>query len=337
MPGSSPELNTEIEDAAASSVEEAAAPSTAENDGAPSSMLEVVQAALKGDEETSPGSDDAGSEDTETVSQGADAKSRDDAEAGSDAGEISDEEFKSYAPKTRKRIEQLLDDRRQKTSQIDELSNRLKVFEPVEQIIGSSGLQPAEVQNTIAIAGLIKTNPWEAMRALQPIYEQLSQITGQTLPNDLKEQVRLGYITEPHARSLAQSRNQVQHLTAQQQMQAQREQEQAQQRQLQTLVTDASTAATDWETTKAKTDPDFKLKQPRINELVRLAVHEEGYPKSKADVRALLDRIHTKVSSELSQLRPPRKEVRHINGAASPEARSAPTSILDVVNQTLGR
>jgi hypothetical protein len=335
MPGSSPELETEIEDAAAPPAEDIADSSPAENDGAPSSMLDAVNAALKGDEETSPGSDDAGSEDTEAVSQGEDAEAK--AEAGSDAGEIPDEEFKSYAPKTRKRIEQLLDDRRQKTSQIEDLNNRLKIFEPVEQIIGASGLQPAEVQNTIAIAGLIKTNPWEAMRALQPIYDQLSQITGQTLPNDLKEQVRLGYITEPHARSLAQSRNQVQHLTAQQQAQAQREQEQAQQRQLQTLVAEASSAATDWETSKAKSDPDFKLKQPRISELVRLAVHEEGYPRDKAAVRAMLERIHAKVSTELSQLQPRRREVRHINGAASPEARSAPASILDVVNQTLGR
>ncbi len=337
MPGSSPELNTEIEDAAALPAEDTADSSPAEKDGAPSSMLEVVQAALKPGEETSPGSDDAGSEETEAVPQGADAKSKDDAEAGSDAGEISDEEFKSYAPKTRKRIEQLLDDRRQKTAEIDGLTTRLKYFEPVEQVISRSGLDAAEVQNTVAIAGLIKTDPWEALKALTPIYSALSQITGQTLPNDLKEQVRLGYITEPHAKELAQSRNRVQHNDVQQTARAQREQEQAQQRQLQTLVTDASTAATEWETSKATSDPDFKLKQPRINELVRLAVHEEGYPSSKAAVVKMLDRIHDKVSKDLSQFQPRRKEVRHINGAASPEARSAPTSILDVVNQTLGR
>lgn len=337
MPGSSPEPETEIEDAAGQPAEDAAASSTAETDGAPSSMLEVVQAALKGDVETSPGSDDAGSEETEAVPQGADAKSKDEADAGSDVGEISDEEFKSYAPKTRKRIEQLLDDRRHKTSQIDDLSNRLKYFEPVEQVITRSGLQPAEVHNTIAIAGLIKTDPWEALKALTPIYSALSQITGQVLPNDLKEQVRLGYITEPHAKELAQSRNQVQHMSVQQQERALREQEQTQQRQLQTLVTDASTAATEWETSKAKSDPDFKLKQPRINELVRLSVHEEGYPRSKADVGKMLDRIYDKVSKDISQLQPRRKEIRHVNGAASPEARSAPTSILDVVRQTLGR
>ena len=337
MPGSSPEQDTEIEDAVGTTPEDAAASSTAETDGAPSSMLDAVNAALKGDEETSPGSDDAGSEDTEAAPQGADAKSKDDAEADSDAGEIPDEEFKSYAPKTRKRIEQLLDDRRQKTAQIDDLSNRLKFFEPVEQVISQSGLEAAEVQNTIAIAGLIKTDPWEALRALTPIYSALSQITGQTLPDDLKEQVRLGYITEPHAKELARSRNQVQHMTVQQRAQAEREEEQTQRRQLQTLVTEASTAATEWEAAKAKSDPDFKLKQPRISELVRLSVHEDGYPRSKADVGKMLDRIYDRVSKEISQFQPRRKEVRHVNGAASSEARSAPSSILDVVNQTLGR
>lgn len=327
MPDSSPELEVPNTDAAAPIAETPAAPSEAEK-GAEPTLLDAVQAALQ-PKEPSPSSD-ADSEETEAAPAAAPK-----GEAEQLAEDVSEDELKSYAPKTQKRIRQLLDERSTLRTAQQQLSERLKAYEPIEQVIGAGRLDQQEVQNTLQIATLIKTDPWRALEVLKPITDKLSEITGAVLPKDLREQVRLGYITEKHAQELVSHRNRSGHLEARQREDAERQAQERQRQDAETFVTGLATAANAWEQRKSTSDPDYKLKQPRIMERLKIAVYEGGMPKTQAEASALLDKLHADVTKEISVYAPRPKQVSPVTGGVSPEAQPQANNILDVVRNTL--
>lgn len=330
MPGSSPELE-ESTDATAQTVDPTAASSEAETKGAEPTLLDAVQAALEPKEQSPSSVQDQDPPDPATTR--ADKPKGEEADQLPD--EVSEDELKSYAPKTQKRIRQLLDERSTLRSQSQQLTERLKAYEPIEQVIGAGRLDQQEVQNTLQIATLIKTDPFRALEVLKPITDKLSEITGATLPADLREQVRLGYITQKHAEELARSKSQAAHLTRTSQEERQRQEQERQRQAQETFVSDLATSANEWEAAKKASDPDYALKQSRVMDRLKVAVFEQGLPKTKADAVKLLDSIHADVTKEMRSLIPQRRAVTPVTGGASPEARPEAKSVLDVVRNTL--
>lgn len=328
MPGSSPEL--EVPDAVAQATETPAATSEAEQKGAEPTLLDAVQAALK-PVEPSPSSEE-GSDPSDPAPAAAAPKG---AEAEQLPEDVSEDELKSYTPKTQRRIRQLLDERGTLRGETQRLTEQLKAYEPIAQVVEAGRLDMQEVQNTLQIATLIKTDPFKALEVLRPLTDKLAEITGEVLPNDLKERVRLGYISEKDARDLAQSRSRAAHSSHTLQQERERQEQDRRQQAAQTFVNDLAVSANEWEAAKKASDPDYALKQSRVMERLKLAVYEQGLPKTKADVGKMLDGIHADVTKEMKALIPQRKPVTHVTGAASPEARPEAKTILDVVRNTL--
>jgi hypothetical protein len=305
--------------------------SAAENEtqGA-SSMLEAVQSALKPEAESdaSPAPEPSGSKTSSSDPE----KS----EKPVEEGDLSEDERKSLKPKVAKRIESLLNDRTSLRREVDGLKTKAADFDKFIGFVQGANLSTDDMNNGFEIMALLKSDPTKAWEKLQPIVATLQQIVGESLPTDLAEKVRLGYINEADAKELARAQNQLRFRDGQAEEARQRETQDKAQRETQALVGSVSNAASDWERTKAKSDPDWHLKSARIHELMKLSVYEAGYPKSSDEVSKRLNDAHEQVTKELRKLNPRPKAINPVLGASSnPRSVAEPKTMLEAIQQGL--
>ena len=93
-------------------------------------------------------------------------------------------------------------------------------------------------------------------------------------------------------RELARSRAEVQHERTQREALIQDQQQQTAQAQLH----DAAMSVTEWENKTRSTDPDYDLKQPEIDDRVRVLVQEFGRPNTTQDALAMAKRAYNEVT-----------------------------------------
>jgi hypothetical protein len=304
--------------------------STETKDQGATSMLDAVQSALKPEEnpEKSPTPEPSGSKDA----------SSDPAKAGEKPSEedLSEDEKKSLKPKVAKRIESLLNDRTSLRRENEGLKTKTADFDKFIGFVKSANLSNDDMNNGFEIMALMKQDPAKAWDKLQPIIATLQGIVGERLPDDLAEKVRLGYINEVDAKQLARAQNQLQFRDGQAQEAQRRAEEEQVQRETQALVGSVSNAASEWERTKAKSDPDWHLKSARVHELMKLSVYENGYPKSADEVSKRLNDAHDQISKELRKLNPRPRAINPVTGTASnPRAVAEPKTMLEAIQQGL--
>jgi hypothetical protein len=300
------------------------------NQGA-SSMLEAVQSALnveKPEPETSPTPEPTGSKDASSDSAKADEKVAEDA--------LSEDDKRNLKPKVAKRIESLLNDRTTLRNEITGLKTKAADFDKFIGFVQGNNLSTEDMNSGFEIMALLKQDPAKAWERLQPIVASLQQIVGERLPADLEEKVRLGYINEEDARALAKAQNGLKIRDAQAQEAAQRNQEATQERERQALVGSVSNAASEWERSQAKNDPDWHLKSARLQELMKLSVYENGYPASSDEVMKRLDAAKDQVTKELRKLNPRPRAINPVLGASSnPRSVAEPKNMLEAIQNSL--
>lgn len=337
MPDSTPGAENEVLEAQQTTTEvtPAPAPSTeAPNEGdKPSSMLDAISAALKA-KEASPASSEPGSEPLKGDDPAAkgDEEAKADDEPGDD-DEMSEAEIDQLAGKTKRRIERLLSARRELTAQTEELKPRAEAFDRFEQFTRENGLGPQDVNNTLRIAALIKSDPDQALQALDAVRDQLLAVTGRKLAPDVEEQVRLGYTTQENAIRLSQAEAAARRAQeAAERVRAEAEARQAaeaRERQGDAMAK----AADDWAASMRAKDPDFDLKLPRIQDRARIRLIEmRRYPD---DPRQMLDEVKREIDREFSGLVAKPKPMTPVTGGTSPGAKAQPTSMLEAIEMSL--
>lgn len=305
-------------------------------------LLDAVTAALKPkDEEKSPGSEGQEAE-TETE----EAKPEE-GEADDDLGEVTEEELSRYRPKTKRRIEGLLNERKSLQAELEGVRPQAQQFERMVQYVQEAGLNTDEVNQTFEAARLIKAasrgqiEPSAALEAIMPFVQELQALTGQILPPELQTQVEQGALSEAHARDLARLRagNQARDAAARQAAEAaQRQQaEQHTRSTAQAAAQRVATAVSAWENDWRSSDPDYRLKAGRVNEKVELAVaRRRGAPLSPEDAVAIAKQAKTEVESELRALRPKPTEQRPVTGQVASDARPKPKTSLEAMKMAIG-
>jgi chromosome segregation ATPase len=170
----------------------------------------------------------------------------------------------------------------------------------------------------------LKHDPFRAYQTLRPIVDQLEQIVGVRLPADLQSAVNLGQITEPHARELATARGRTTVTTQQLERRDQQDQAQKQQNEFQGRVDEVETKVNEWESSKRKTDPDWKHKQPRVKELNELEFlrRQRTNPKyfpTPTEAIEISKASLEKVEREFRSMAPARREIKpeHADGSAT--------------------
>jgi len=258
-------------------------------------------------------------------------------------GDPTDEEMARLHSATRRRMKKLLTERNAANDRaaaaedkIAELSPHAETGRRLTNFISESGMSGDEANLLLDIGRNLKKDPLKALEQMRPYFAALQQMSGEVLPNDLREAVTKGEITEAYARQLVRGRSETQVLgqrTAASE-QADRERRVADQnRQHGDAV--ASTIS-QWETNQAKADPDWNLKQGRIGELIELDIRRNGYPKTTQAAVELAEKAKTQVTAEMARFQPRPKPVTPVNPASSARVAPAkPTSAVEAARMSL--
>jgi hypothetical protein len=294
------------------------------------SMLSTVLGALEKTDKASP-ADGSGNEP---------APEADAAKAGDGDGEITEDELKHYSERAQKRIRHLAKQVRETDDFVKAARPKVETFDKILGYVESKGLSTEEVDFTFAVMGAVKTNPEQALEALRPVIAELERRVGVVLPPDLQEDVRLGMITQQRALELSQQRAKAERLEQTSAAQTERQQAAQQQEQSQRFIGAVHNSIAAWEQDKAVKDPDWSQKSPLVAERLELEFRRNpGAVRSPNDAVALARKIAADVDKTFRTIRPAPRSMTPVMGGGSPSPRSAsqPSSIKDVINQTLGR
>ena len=305
----------------------------------PASMLDAVKAAVERDRAEKASTSENGGPEQEVDPPNPDGKEAVDEGA---LGELTPDEFYRYGKRAQRRIRQLDGKTKELQKEVDRLAPAAENFERLSAFVHDAGLSRDEVDDLIKVGALAKTNPWAARERVVEFLKQLDQVTGHVLPDDLKQQVQQGYISEPHALELSQHRARQHRGDVQSQHQQQaRQAEQARQTE-QKLVNDVATAVSAWENKWKSEDPDYRALHARVSEKMELALvraQQAGkLPKTTAEATALADKVLAEARQEMKPLLTKREPIRPVAGShASPTARPKPTNMLEAIRQAVGR
>jgi hypothetical protein len=320
QPSEAPEVDVpssvDAESQSAEVVKEPAAPEQ------PASPLDAVKAALDEDAAVKKQSEQQ-PEPTERVGGEESKDSSDDADG-----------MKGFSSKARENFAKLSAERdayRDKASRLDALSNYAK----------QNSLSAEDVDQGFEVMALIKSNPLEALKRLEPVVQQLKSIVGEVLPNDIQSMVDNGSMSEDAARQLAQTRYQANHAVVERQRLEQsiqmRQQYEAQQVR-EATVQQTGSALTSWENSWKASDPDYSVKQPLVKAKVIELIQERGSPANADQAVALANDAKAAIEEQLSSFtRRGYQPVRTVTGGQTNNAtRPTPKSPLDAVRLALG-
>jgi hypothetical protein len=295
------------------------------------SLADVIKKAADKAVEESPDSD-KGKE-----GEAPDAEAKPKGEEDAEDKPFTKDDLNNLHSKTRKRVGKLLAD-------VETFRKEAETFKPAAEnytrVVGflkENNLSMDDANDAFTIMRDIRANPMKALEKLEPLVNQLRQITGAVLPDDLVDDVRRGFITEDRAQELSRHRATTTHQEV-----LQRDTEEAELRKksedAQKAVGDISAALTKWETEWASTDPDYSKKRDEVQEVVELelarAQRENKLPKTKEEAIALASKARKRVEEKLLKFQAPKREVQHVTGRSSPAATmSKPNSLAEAILQ----
>jgi hypothetical protein len=228
---------------------------------------------------------------------------------------------------------------------------RVKELEPlaeaqrsVVQFCQENEISEQDFKQGMEFLRLVKTDPAEAKKLIAPVWEQLSSLTGDSLPKDLQQKVDDGILPLEYAKEIAALRGQKGMQVAKTQMSTQQLATQRQQAFVQSL----QSAVKNWSDAKNVSDPDFKPKSgPNSpdgkyeffgDRFYKLMVQTP--PKSVADAVKLAEQAYGDVAKTFSGfVRRPATPTKGVSSTKSSTTTSTkdPKSIDDVVNGVLAR
>lgn len=332
MTGSSPEATASAEqvEPKVSDVSATVDSSATETQGE-KSLLESVQAALeKGTTEASPGS---GPEPEASGSPKAETPAPDTDEP---LGELTPEELSKCAPKTQRRMQQLLSQRHELETRATAAEEKATRFDQIVGYTEANRLSNDDVAAIFEIGALVKNDPEKAYDKLLPVFLHVSRLTGRVLPPDVEERVNLGYLPKQDAQELVRLQTRSA-LTEQRMADQARQAEEARERTLtETRDREIQSTAVAWEEQRAKTDPDWSSKKDLVLSVMQADAAQKGYPTDKASTIALLDGALAKVDAQLARFRPQPKAITPVLGTSSAGATAEPKSALEAARMAIG-
>ena len=312
-----------------------------EDDKGPESMFDAVQAALEPSSEGDAASSaaESGKEpdaeaDKETGDEGEDAdksKGSADEEAAKDADKLLP--FHDH-PRWKQKLAEIED---LKTA-VAESEEAVQATDRLSDYLTAQHLSVDEFNNLLQIGGLMKNDPAKALEALTPYYSKLLEVTGNTLPDDLRTAVDQGMLTEDYAIETAKARANANITKFNADNQQQLHEAQAQTTQVNTL----GDAASDWERNWQASDPDYSKKAIRVQERIELAVHRNELTgaSTPAEVVAACEKYKGEVEAELRALIPKPKAVDANpgsgTGGSGSAAANAPKSLIEAMEVAIG-
>lgn len=319
------------------SLDDKADSSTADKDAkdeGPTSVLDAIKDAM--DKTTDEGDGDPSNAEAEEEGKDLAAKDPDPADADkkpADADQDKKPEGDDEKPPPfheHPRWKAMLKERDELRAQFDGVKGDVEVARNLRDFASNTGLSDVEISDGLRIMALMKENPAAALESMKPYMEALETVTGERLPDDLNNAVDEGAITPELASELARARGETG--IAQQRV------EKAQQ----TLATNNGAhigeAVQTWTDQWQQSDPDASVKLPRVMDRVKVSLMEGFRPQSPQQAIDHVKGIVNEVTKEIEALKPARPARKAITGGGRTpsQAKSEPTSMLEVVQQATG-
>ena len=285
------------------------------------SLLDVVQSAMKISD-----SDEISESPTESE-EVRESESESKYEATSEQESSSDDSYSDVPFHEHPRFRELISER-------NNLRSDSEQYQKIVNFISQNNLTSEDATEAFRVASLIRNDPQQAYDALKGIMDNLSLSTGHTLPEDLQSKVNDGYIDEEDARELSRTRAEAVHERQLREQMSQQVTNQHAQAQHQTLVN----SITDWESRTRQTDPDYDLKQPEIDDRVRVLVSQRGRPATVDDALQMANEAYETVNQRHQSRVPEKKPIRtgsggKLGGSVTP----APKNLLEVIQNTMNK
>lgn len=347
MPVSSPDVKdaTDVEEAVVATNTELGAKDPAESPPAEATsekgdMLSAVKAALE-PKEKSLNSESQDSKPDAT----AEAAPKEGDKPDEDSDDFTEEELTQLAklkPKTHKRITKLLDEKKADLREIEDLKPQAQQFQQMARFVQDAGLSVDEVNRGFDAMRNLKQDPLKAYEQIKPIFLQLQQMVGEVLPEDLVQEVSQGRLTEAHARELALARTRTTLATQRVQTFEQQNQQRQEVEAFESRRNAAAGSVSEWERTKSKSDPDWKLKQSRVTELIELDLHrrqksDPNFFPSSDEAVSMAEAALKKVNEEMKRFNPRPKAVNAVTDVASTRSTAKPANMLEAAKQGLAQ
>lgn len=305
------------------------------------STFDLVMAAAKGktddddegdDDDANSGEDKSGAAATDPSKDG---KAKDEED---ESDEPSEDELKAWKPKTRQRFEKLQAKYRDASERLEKAEVEAGHYRQFVDFLDTNGINQDEANKLFEVGALLKNDPFAALAAITPYYNDLLEITGQILPPDLQQQVKQGYLTQAHALEISRSRarGQVAPVIAQDQRERQQQRNSRQQGQ---NAASMQGAIAQWEQTWSKQDPDYSVKKDRVLDRLELmlarAQRENKLPQTVEQAVALANKAKKDVEAEMRQFKP-KKPVNMVDGGNNNSSHLPdPKDTRDVIRRTL--
>lgn len=285
-------------------------------------LLSVVQSAMEV-------SDDAGSQPEEEIEQEGEEVFEADAESTGEQPDITEDEdsFEDVPFNKHPRFQEIL---RQK----NEYKQDAERYNNIQTFLETNKVSADEAADGLQIMALMKKDPVEALNALKPYIETLSQAAGYVLPDDIQSRVNDGYLDEDAGRELARAKAQAQNERTQREALLQDQQQATQAAQL----NDVAMSVTEWENRTRSTDPDYDLKQPEIDDRVRVLVATQGRPNTTQDALAMAKQAYTEVNERHKKRYANKPQMRTASGgnlAGTPQA--DPKNLMEAVQAAMAQ
>lgn len=238
-------------------------------------------------------------------------------------GDPTGEELARYHSRTRKRMQKLMSERNEARDKLNQLEPDADVGRRITGFLSDSGINEKEANLLLDIGRNLKRDPLKALEQIKPFYDALSRMSGEVLPDDLRQAVEKGEISEGYAKQLARGRTETAVLSQRTQVVDQQAQERQARQQTERHAAAVGQAISTWDANQAKADPDWSLKQDRIGELIELEVHRAGYPTTPQAAVEMAQKMLAKVNAEMARFQPRRQAVNPVNPASA--VRPGPT------------
>jgi hypothetical protein len=248
--------------------------------------------------------------------------------------EVSQEEFSQANPRTRRRIEKLVNERRALRTEIDRLRATLgpgsEAADQVSKYLRENDISREDFLLTLELSAAMRRGDFRTFYAgVKPYMDLAEQYLGLQLPQDMQQVVQRGEMS-PQAAAIFHRERMDRALSDTQRLRQaytidQRDTAEAQQ-QLRDAVGNSVNA---WEASVVASDPDYALKKAAVSDTMWSVLRERGNPQTPEQAVAIAQEAYARVNRHYQNWGPPPRRstsrqpssTGRFNGAA-PEPRN---------------
>lgn len=215
------------------------------------------------------------------------------------------EELGKYSHKSRKRVNQLLEQRRELREELQSLRGEAEVARSIQGYLQKNDIQREDFGVLLELGAALRRGDWQTFYAgVKPYMQVAEEALGVRLPPDLAQRVQQGHMTTETARHYSQERYARQLAEANAQRATSQIQHTEHQQQVEAVQHSVKSAVENWEAQVRQQDPDYGIKQDAIKNIMWAVIREQGAPTSPEHAVAIANESYRRANDIASRMAP---------------------------------